>query len=145
MIKALIKFKNTRCLLLILNLYFACLPFWHTGKMVICNCGDCHIIIKAKDGQCCQSRCNDGNIGNDETEKTHSLCFCVGIPISKDIYEHTACYNNMSGSVLDLAPDENGLSRAFETRQENPFGHAVYFPVAYNNTIDILRTIILLI
>jgi hypothetical protein len=145
MIKALIKFKTTRCLLLILNLYFACLPIWNTGKMVICNCGDCQIIIKAKEGQCCQSRCNDANVGKDQTGKNHSLCFCAGIPISKDLNEHTTCYNHMSGSALDLAPDDNGVSRAFETRQQTPFGHTASIPIAYNNTIDILRTIILVI
>jgi hypothetical protein len=140
----LIKNKIIRCLLFSLNLIFACLPFWHTGTMVICQCGG-HFSIELKDYQDCGACCNDCEGARNRSENSPLICCCASIPISKDLNDHTACYTNAEKYDKIISCFDHRISRIIDSEQQKIFYPLAQYPVTANNPIDILRTIILLI
>jgi hypothetical protein len=143
--KALIKSKKTHCLMLMVNLVIACLPFWDAGAMVICDCGVGHITIELKDSQNCMACCNDCNRENNNIEQEHITCLCRGIPISKNFSEFATCYARAEGYEKASTYCGYCISQSTEPQHQQLHYHLTHYHVPDKNILDVLRITILII
>jgi hypothetical protein len=127
-----------------MNLIFACLPVWYEGAMVICHCGD-HMAIGLKGNQDYMACCNDCEGERNKVEASPLMCSCTGIPISKDLNDHTACYTNTEEYDKTISCFDHRNFHPMDSQLQNTFYLLTHNLASGNNTIDILRTTILLI
>ncbi|MCU0600425.1 MAG: hypothetical protein MUE70_14350 [Desulfobacterales bacterium] len=141
--KTFVRSKNIRCLWFVLNAIVACLPVWHTGAILMFNCCDGLIAVELNDSRKCLSCCNECGAETDNPSHVKLVCSCEGIPISKNLKEHTACHNTPSGDA-EYSTFFNGVvSNIFVTQQKEFFDPLTFYQIKGVNTIDILSTTIL--
>jgi len=120
----------------------ACLPFCHTGAIVICKCGG-HISVELKDYDESVACCNDCEMESNGFEASPLMCSCAGIPISKDFHRHAACSTNTEEYDKTMVRVDQILSQFIDSHRINRFSPLAHYPAIGNNAIDILRTNIL--
>jgi hypothetical protein len=131
-------------LLVVLNMMFACLPFWRTGTMVICKCGG-HISIEFKCEHESMDCCNCCEMDRNRIEANTLVCSCANIPISKDLDKLAVCCSNAEKSDENMLCVDYRISQVIGSNQPYRFHKIDYFSGIDKKVIDILRTTILLI
>jgi hypothetical protein len=111
LMKSLIRHKQIYYILLTLHVLFLSMPVCHAGKIVLCYSDAGHIKIELKLSDECSS-CNKS--GSDSQEK--DPCFCLDIPISKQVDTHAALVSN--GTVQ---PQPQSCFQSFSAREFNLF------------------------
>ena len=95
--KSIIKHKQLYLVFLTLNVIFLSLPVTHAGNMVLCYEDTGRVEIELKLSDDCSSCGKSGGLSQDKT-----LCYCVDIPISKDVDAHSVLLS--SGGIQMTHP-----------------------------------------
>ncbi len=138
--KLLIRHKQIYYIILALHVFFLSMPVSHAGDIVLCYSNTGHIKIELKlSDKCSCSHKNSDNIQENDP------CYCVDIPISKEVDEHKTLLNNKTiQSKLQVYIQTN------TTNLLNPSYHDGLFTLVnhlhFKSTAnESLRTIVLLI
>jgi hypothetical protein len=135
--KSIIKHKQLYYLFLTLHVLFLSMPVSHAGDIVLCysDTGQIDIVLKlSEECSCCSKSC--------ENSQEKDPCFCMDIPISKEVEQLSTLLSNgdiqakplvspcsISANSINTSPNDGLLSLANYSYLNNPVHQSLHSTV----------------
>jgi hypothetical protein len=138
--KSIIRHKPIYYILLTLHVFFLAMPVSHAGEIVLCYSDSGHVEILLKLSEDCSS-CNKSS--DDSQEK--DTCFCLDIPISKEVSEHSTLVSSGTIQAKPLICLQPNTTKLVNPTPHDGLSILINYSHSKSTTHELLRSTILLI